>query len=277
MFNTYNLKQMTMKFTTIPKAKKLTGLAYLGGVNVSAKIIKNMKVSNNITYSIYLAPAMVSGYNVCPNSTPECRLGCLATSGRAGMDILSGKGMVERARIKKTKLFHEHNDFFMDWLYAELRLAKAKAERNGFNFSVRLNATSDIDWQNVKRDNKNVFDVFPDVNFYDYTKNPTKFFDKPENYHLTFSYSGHNVKMCEKLLNRGFNIATVFNVKRESDLPKTFMGYDVINGDLTDFRPNDEKGIIVGLKWKQIANKENNDKIKNSIFVVQPNDERSKY
>jgi len=266
-----------MNFTTIGEAKRETGLSYLGGVNVSAKMIKNLKVSNNMTYAIYLAPAMVSGYNVCPNSTPECRLGCLATSGRAGMDILSGKGMVERARIKKTKLFHEHNEFFMDWLFAELTLAKAKAKRKGFDFSVRLNATSDIDWQNVKRNGKNVFEMFPDVNFYDYTKNPTKFIGKPENYHLTFSYSGRNVEMCEKLLKKGFNIATVFNVKSEKLLPKTFMGFDVINGDLTDFRPNDGNGIIIGLKWKQIANKVNNYKIKESIFVVQPTDKRCGY
>jgi hypothetical protein len=274
---TINLKQATMNFTTIGEAKRQTGLSYLGGVNVSAKMIKNMKVSNNMTYAIYLAPAMVSGYNVCPNSTPECRLGCLATSGRAGMDILSGKGMVERARIKKTKLFHEENDFFMDWLFKELTLAKAKANRKGFDFSVRLNATSDIDWQNVKRNGKNVFEMFPDVNFYDYTKNPTKFIDKAENYHLTFSYSGHNVAMCEKLLNKGFNVATVFNVKSEKHLPKTFMGYNVINGDLTDFRPNDGKGIIVGLKWKQIANVANNKAIKESIFVVQPESEKCGY
>jgi len=266
-----------MEFTTIAEAKRQTGLAYLGGVNVSAKLIKSYKVSNNMTYAIYLAPAMVSGYNVCPNSTPECRLGCLATSGRAGMDILSGKGMVERARIKKTKLFFEHNEFFMDWLIAELKAAKAKAERKGFDFSVRLNATSDIDWQNTIHKGKNIFQIFPDVAFYDYTKNPTKFINKDENYHLTFSYSGHNVEMCKKLLNRGFNIATVFNVKSEKYLPKTFMGYDVINGDLTDFRPNDGKGIIIGLKWKQIANKANNDKIKESIFVVQPTDERCGY
>lgn len=274
---TINLKQSTMNFTTIGEAKRQTGLSYLGGVNVSAKMIKNLKVSNNMTYAIYLAPAMVSGYNVCPNSTPECRLGCLATSGRAGMDILSGKGMVERARIKKTKLFHEENIFFMKWLIAELTLAKAKAKRKGFDFSVRLNATSDIDWQSENLNGKNIFELFPDVNFYDYTKNPTKFIDKPENYHLTFSYSGHNVAMCEKLLNKGFNVATVFNVKRESDLPKTFMGYKVINGDLTDFRPNDGKGIIVGLKWKQIANKANNEAIKNSIFVVQPENEKCGY
>lgn len=266
-----------MKFTTIGEAKKLAKLSYLGGVNISAKLIKNMKVSGNLTFAMYLAPAMVSGYNVCPNSTPECRLGCLATSGRAGMDILSGKYMVERARIRKTKLFFEHNEFFMDWLFAELNAAKNKADKKGFDFSVRLNGTSDIDWQNVLHNGKNVFDSFPDVNFYDYTKNPTKFINKPENYHLTFSYSGKNTEMAVKLLDKGFNVAVVFNVKSEKDLPKTFMGYTIINGDLTDYRPNDGKGVIIGLKWKQIANKADNKAIKESIFVVQPTNEKCGY
>lgn len=266
-----------MNFTTIGEAKRQTGLAYLGNVNVSAKMIKNLLVSNHMTYAIYLAPAMVSGYNVCPNSTPECRLGCLATSGRAGMEILSGGDRIAKARIKKTKLFYEHNEFFMNWLVAELTAHKAKAERKGFKFSARLNATSDIDWQNTLHNGKNIFELFPDVDFYDYTKNPTKFVGIADNYHLTFSYSGHNVETCKKILNKGYNIATVFNVKKESELPKEFMGYKVINGDLTDFRPNDGKGVVVGLKWKRIANKANNDKIKQSVFVVQPTDERCGY
>lgn len=103
-------------------------------------------------------------------------------------------------------------------------------------------------------------------------KNPAKFVLKPENYQLTFSYSGRNTETCKKLLNKGHNVAVVFNIKKETELPKTFMGFDVINGDLTDFRPNDGKGVIVGLKWKKIADKANNDAIKNSVFVVQTTD-----
>ena len=79
-----------MNFTTISKAKKETGLSYLGKINISAKLAKNGKVNHQYTYGIYLAPANTSGYNVCSHSTPECRLGCLATSGRAGMEIVAG-------------------------------------------------------------------------------------------------------------------------------------------------------------------------------------------
>ena len=140
----------------------------------------------------------------------------------------------------------------------------------GFYFSVRLNATSDINWQNVYVDGQNIFNIFPEVNFYDYTKSIIKFDDKTSNYHLTYSYTGRNVELCKALLIRGFNIAVVFNVKHEIELPKYFLGYQVINGDLTDYRISDAKGIIVGLKWKRIANRINEKKILNSCFVVDP-------
>lgn len=264
-----------MKFTSIANAKKQTGLAYLGGVSTSAKIAHSQEYSHQHTYAIYLAPASLSGYNVCSHSTPECRMGCLNTSGRAAVEEFSGLDKIKKARIKKTKLFYEETNFFMQWAIAEIRMYKARAKRQGFYFSVRMNATSDINWQNVKIDGLNIFQIFPDVQFYDYTKNAMKFENKPLNYHLTFSYTGRNSALCEVLLQSGVNIAVVFKVKHESELPKTFMNHNVINGDLTDYRISDAKGIIVGLKWKRIANRVNEKTILNSCFVVNPlTDER---
>lgn len=259
-------------FTTIGAAKKITGLSYLGAVNKSAKLEKNGKVSGQMTYGLYLAPASVSGYNVCSHSTNECRLGCLATSGRAGMEINSkGKcNRINNARTVKTKLFFEENDFFMAWLVAELQAAKIKAEKNNMGFSVRLNCTSDIDWQNTLYMGTNVFDYFSDVQFYDYTKNPNKFIGIASNYHLTFSYTGRNWHACKAVLKRGHNIAIVFNVKNENQIPAMYNGFKVVNGDLTDYRVNDGNGVIVGLKWKRIANRVAEKEVLNSCFVVKP-------
>ncbi len=237
-----------MKFTTIAKAKKQTGLSYLG----------------------YLAPASLSGYNVCSHSTPECRMGCLNTSGRAGIEEFAGLTMIQDARIKKTKLFYEHPEFFMAWLMAEIEAGQRKAKKDGYFFSVRLNCTSDIDWQSVKINGKSIFETYPEISFYDYTKNANKFFDKPSNYHLTLSYTGRNWGLCEVILKRGHNVAMVFNVKTEAELPAMHNGYKVINGDLTDYRIDDAKGIIVGLKWKRIANREAEKQVLNSVFVVTP-------
>ncbi len=260
-----------MEFTTIQNACKQTGLAYLGNINSSAKLMKNKKLSHQYTYAIYLAPANTSGYNVCSHSTPECRLGCLATSGRAGMELKAGKNKIHDCRIKKTRLFYEEPEFFMSWLIAEIKYYQRKAAKDGFYFSVRLNATSDIDWANVKVNGQNIFEIFSDVQFYDYTKNHNKFFTKPVNYHLTYSYTGRNWHLCESLLLAGYNIAMVFNAKNEDELPTSYKGYKVINGDLTDYRISDGKGIIVGLKWKHIANREAEKQILQSCFVVQTN------
>ncbi len=257
-----------MTFTTIGAAKKQTGLSYIGNINQSSKLAKNGKVNHQYTYGVYLAPANTSGFNVCPYSTPECRKGCLATSGRAGIRLDDGINRAEECRIRKTRLFYEQPEFFMAWMIAEMKAAEAKAIKDGYGFSVRLNCTSDIDWQNVLVDGKNIFQIFPNVTFYDYTKNPNKFVNKPDNYHLTFSYTGRNWHLCEVLLNTGHNVAMVFDVKNENELPAMYKGYKVVNGDITDYRVDDSKGVIVGLKWKRIWNRQAEKEVLQSCFVV---------
>jgi hypothetical protein len=259
-----------LEFINIKDATEKTGLSYLGGVSTSVKIRHSQENSHQYTYAIYLSPAKISGYQVCSHSTPECRLGCLNTSGRAGIEEFSGKTRISNCRAKKSRLFFEEREFFMNWLVAEIKYYQRKAIKDGFFFSVRLNGTSDIDWNNVFLNNLNIFEIFPEVSFYDYTKNFNKFENKPLNYHLTYSYTGRNIELCKTLLSQGNNIAVVFNVKKETELPKTFMDYPVVNGDLTDYRIDDAKGIIVGLKWKRIANRIIEAKILQSCFVVQP-------
>jgi len=258
-----------IKFTTFAQAKRDANVSYLGAINSSAKMLHSEQQSHQYTYIIYLAPAKESGYNVCSHSTPECRMGCLATSGHAGIEIASGGCKIKNCRIKKSKLLFEEQDFFMSWMIAEIKSARKKAVKDGYYFSVRLNGTSDIDWAEIKLNGQNIFEIFPNVAFYDYTKNHNKFFGKPKNYHLTYSYTGNNWHICESLLIAGFNIAMVFNVKHERDLPTEYKGYPVINGDLTDYRIADGHGIIVGLKFKRIGNKDAEKKVLKSKFVVQ--------
>jgi hypothetical protein len=259
-----------MIFVNFAKAVRDAGFSYVGSVNSSAKMLHSQEESHQYTYIVYLAPAKESGYQVCSHATRECKMGCLATSGHAGMDISSGKLIIQNCRIKKTRLLFEQQDFFMAWMIAEIKRAMAKAKKDGFYFSVRLNGTSDIDWSHIYYGGLNIFETFPETNFYDYTKNANKFLNKPVNYHLTYSYTGRNWMECEALLEAGNNVAVVFDVKNEKDIPAMYKGYEVINGDITDYRIDDAKGIIVGLKWKRIANRENETKVLNSCFVVNP-------
>src|SRR5690606_1314591 len=121
-----------MQFTTISKAKKDANVAYLGGINSSSKLAKNGKVSNQFTYSLYLAPASLSGFNTCPMATKECIAGCLNTSGRVKMDK---KNIIVNSRIAKTQLFFNQREFFLNWLVAEIEAGKAKAKKAGYEFS----------------------------------------------------------------------------------------------------------------------------------------------
>jgi len=242
----------TMKFTTIGNAKKVTGLSYLGSVASSSKIAKGLKY-NEMTYILYLAPAEQSGYNVCPGSTAECREACLTESGHNRIDVK--KNAINKARIKKTKLFFEHREFFMGWLVTEINKARNDAFAKGYTFSVRLNGTSDIQPEMFKYNGKVIFNVFNEVTFYDYTKvaNRFKLLDKYPNYDLTYSFSGYNMLQSLELLenNKG-RVAMVFEGKQ---LPTTFMGYKVIDGDEYDMRHLDETGVIVGLKFKFVRTK----------------------
>ena len=264
-----SFKGLIMNFITLAVAKLETGFSYLGSVNASAKLKKNGKVDKQHTYGLYLAPYNISGYNVCPNATKECMLGCLHASGRTAMEMNSTcENRIQNARIGKTRLLIEQQDYFMRWLITEIESKRKTASKKGFGFSVRLNCTSDVDWANIRLYGLNIFETFPNVQFYDYTKSVKKFDNKPENYHLTYSYTGRNWSECKSVMSKGHNVAMIFNVKKESDIPAMYKGYKVINGDLSDYRVKDGKGVIVGLKWKRIANKANEAKVINSCFVV---------
>lgn len=242
----------SMTFTTVGNAKKVTGLSYLGSVASSSKIAKGLKY-NEMTYILYLAPANQSGYEVCPMRTEECTNACLNESGHNRIDVK--KNAINKARIKKTKLFFEHREFFMAWLFSEISKAKKDAENKGYKFSVRLNGTSDIEPTLFKHNGKTLFELFNDVWFYDYTKVSKRFnlLSKYDNYDLTYSFSGHNMLQCMELLSKGNGrVAMVFEGKV---LPVSFMGFKVIDGDAYDMRYYDEQGVIVGLKFKKVRNK----------------------
>ena len=72
------------------------------------------------------------------------------------------------------------------------------------------------------------------------------------NYHLTFSRSESNQAHCEIIAKLGGNVACVFR----NELPSTWQGKRVINGDESDLRFRDPKGCIVGLVEKGRAKKD---------------------
>jgi hypothetical protein len=242
-----------MVYTNKATAKRLTGISYLGSVNMTTKHQKAYKY-DELTYSLYLAPANMSGYEVCPMRNDECTRLCLNESGMNTMNMNGDK--INQSRIKKTKLFFEHREFFVNWLIDEIYSAKLKAEKLGYHFSVRLNNTSDLPptlFSVVyKGERRNILEIFPMVQFYDYSKvlNRIELTKKYKNYDLTFSFSGYNFDQCNEALNNNVRVAVVFK-----KLPNVFWNRKVIDGDLYDMRYRDDKDVIVGLKFKRVRNK----------------------
>ena len=242
-----------MNYLNRSNAKKLTGLNYLGSVNLTTKHAKAYDY-DELTYSLYLAPAKMSGYEVCPKRNEECTSLCLNESGMNRIDVR--KNTINESRIKKTKLFFEEREFFVNWLIDEISITKKKAENLGYKFSVRLNNTSDISpelfYTTIDGKKKNLLEIFPDVQFYDYTKvyNRIKLTKKYSNYDLTFSFSGYNFEECIESLNNDVRVAVVFK-----KVPEKFWGYNVIDGDKYDMRYKDSTNVIVGLKFKTVRNK----------------------
>lgn len=222
----------------------------------NAKTVKGEK-SNWLTGILYMAPAnMVKGINVCKFASKGCKQSCLYSAGRGKFSN------VQQARISKTELFRDDQEHFMQCIVKDIERAIKRADKLGMLLAIRLNGTSDISYEDILINGKNIFETFPQVTFYDYTKNYKRvnaLMGEWSNYHLTFSRSESKVNQREanKLINQGVNVAVVFNT-----LPNKYNGVQVIDGDKDDLRFLDKKNRVVGLVAKGDAKKDN------SGFVV---------
>lgn len=265
----------------------------------NSKTIKGEKFGYT-TYIMYLAPHKQNskGVNLCAKASKGCAEACLFGSGAARFDS------VQQGKINKTEYFIGNRRRFMSQMVNEIEgIVKKHDEVEGdaklsFNgsvlrykkFAIRLNGTSDFPFENLrifrrtttgkiwtyKKPNKNllnIFELFSNVTFYDYTKLDRRFNSVlPSNYYLTFSRSEENHDETVKLLSEGYNVAVVFGIKDEGDLPETYLGYPVINGDESDLRFLDDKNVVVGLKYKYLTGKgtkgKNSEILNDNDFVV---------
>lgn len=204
------------------------------------KLVKNQKY-NYLSGILHLAPFNLSGYQVCKNASDGCSKACLNTAGRGHMDI------IQQARVRKTKMLFKQKEAFLLALKNDIEKLERKAKKEGMNCSVRLNGTSDLPWERIMLDGRNMFQHFPHLQFYDYTKRHDRK-NIPENYHLTFSLAEDNDEFAKSV---DMNVAVVFK-----DVPETFWGKPVYDGDDSDLRFLDPPGHIIGLKAKGKAKKD---------------------
>ena len=232
------------------------------GVGTNAKTIKG-DGSEYLTAILYMTPykVMVDGksFNSCSMAEQaSCIEGCLYTAGRGAFNN------VQTARQRKAEWFYRDRDSFMYQLYQDIYKFQQYCLKRDIQPCVRLNGTTDIRWELIKYvDGQNIFDQFPDVQFYDYTKIPNRKVSDYPNYHLTWSYSAANAKYEEKfweVIRNGMSVAVVF---RKPINMTTWRGYKVVDGDKDDLRFLDPKQSIVALYAKGRAKKDT------SGFVVE--------
>ena len=197
-----------------------------------------------VTYILHLAPADLSGYEVCPKRTAGCTAACLNTAGRGGMFKKgTNTNTIQRARIRKTKYFFENRAGFLADLTDDIHRAIRQAARYGKTPVFRLNGTSDIAWEKY-----GIIQQFPTVQFYDYTKVLGRKIRERGifNYHLTFSRAESNELDVQKALDKGMNVAAVYD-----EIPAS-----IYSADEDDLRFLDPAVGLIGLKAKGRAKKD---------------------
>lgn len=195
--------------------------------------------------------------NLCPFSTPSCISSCLNMTGRGSFN------RTQESRKLKTLSFLNDRVEFMKKVSAEITYLKSLYSK----LAVRLNVISDINFQKIKiENNKNIFELHPDVIFLDYTKNPY-LISKHSNYNIIYSADKYNItdEMLIKKLKSGQNVAMVFKDK----IPAYWNEFEVIDGDKSDLEWINKKGVISGLIYKKVIKKgvNNQELIKNSTLI----------
>ena len=211
-----------------------------------------------LSFILHLAPADLSGREVCPKRTAGCTAACLNTAGRGGM-FKRGEttNVIQQARIRKTQLFFADRTTFFNYLTQDIQKALSMAKKLGLKPVFRLNGTSDLAVEKW-----GIIEKFPEVQFYDYTKVLGRKVAHLKNYFLIFSAADGNDADVAKAIKQGYNIAMVFD-----KVPDEFMGMPVINADEHDLRFLDPKGVIAGLKAKGKAKKDTSGFVRKTIMM----------
>jgi len=215
----------------------------------NTKIKKSEKGSEYRIASLSMMP----DNKICPSSKAAgCFASCLKS---AGMGIFKN---VIAGRQSRTDYWHSDQSAFIAQLLCEISNFRKLCIKQGKKPAIRLNTISDIAWEKY-----GIPQAFPDVKFYDYTKRANRLGKTPSNYQLIFSYSARSQykNQVTIALENSVPIAVVFN----GDMPAQYMGRCVIDGDKSDLVNVDSGNVIIGLKAKGKAKKDD------SGFVVNTN------
>lgn len=242
----------------------------------------NQKIQKSVEYGylsagIHFAPYKTSGFNVCSHASPICIANCLCYAGHGGINLITdpetGKrtNRAQRARIKRTRLLFQNKRLWFRLFHWEMKKLLRKCDRLGLKPVFRPNLTSDLPWEHIKdpTTRKNMFQMYPGVQFMDYTAVPGRNVEAIPNYHLTFSLKENNAKQALKAFHNGTNVAIVWkrSIPSYVRIPnEDWLGWGasietttyrvlVVDGDKHDLRFLDPLGSVVGLIAKGPARK----------------------
>jgi len=229
----------------IKQYKDVKNLLSKGG---NAKINKNEVTTYNLSLAPYKQNA--KGVNLCPKASKGCALACLFTAGRGKFTN------VQQARINKTNYYLFDKQKFLNQLAKEINKIALKSTITDEKFALRLNTLSDVDfvYQLKKYCDLDILndDTYKNIIVYDYTAiigKVKKYLGT--RYHLTLSRKEDNEQDVMEALEMGGNVAIVF-----TELPKTYKGFKVVDGDKTDLEMTKYKNVVLGLKAKGDAKKD---------------------
>lgn len=237
LFNT--MKEVITNYMAVLTLDECKEYALMSGLTTrNAKLRKG----ENYNVGLELLPDGLSGVNLCPGAG-ACKLSCIAFTGTG--NILTYKRLYDggmpnaiKAKCKRTKLFLEDREFFEQVLDIEISAAKRYADLKGVPMAVRLNVSSDVDWSEF-------IETHSHITFYSYSKVFNR--KTQQNHHVTFSASENtSPATIKKLVAGGNNVAMIFH-----KVPAVWNGIPVVDGDITDNRYEDAKGVIIGLKFKR--------------------------
>lgn len=222
------------------------------------KTIKSQKVGY-FQIILHLSPHTLSGYNTCKWSTHSCRTLCLNSSGFAGrMDN------IQKKRIERTKMLFEDEKNFLKLLDSEIDFYKHYASIKGLQLLVRLNGTSDINWDDYLIEGKSLYERHLDTVFINYTKN-LNYIPKTNNHYVVYSLQRNSINKGLELLKEGKTVAGVF-----TNVPKEYMGWEITGGDDHD-AVHLHKNKFLGLKYKKLTYKgvDNKELINNNLLILE--------
>ena len=231
--------------------------------------------------SLSLSPAdeALTGKSNCPAATAGC-ISCCVGSPRTGMAAVFQTIMA--ARAARTRYLQEDREGFLRQISDEIDREQRRAAADGRTLVVRLNTFSDIPWESKAYSypsprtgrTQTIFEEFPEIIGYDYTKLHKRIGRTPTNYHLVGSWSEkpEHQESCVELLLAGHNVAVSFATSNggtgwkayDQALPQwcELLGhrFNVLDGDVSDLRFTDRgpsrsgRGNVIGIRLKAGSN-----------------------